>query len=130
VEIRLKSFEMISLRPSTRSSMDDSLTLLCESLGKLKAAKSVDIAEVIERLKIAAESARMVRTVDHDIRNTSGKVGRLLLRYMATCMTESQSPLCLYVALTKVLVGNCATTLPQKLKVWAAPVSISVTTVT
>ena len=41
--------------------LDDSLALLRESLGKLKAAKAVDIAEVIEQLKMTAESARIVR---------------------------------------------------------------------
>ena len=41
---------MSSLWPSALASLDDSLALLCESLGKLKAAKSVDIAEVIEQL--------------------------------------------------------------------------------
>src|SRR5664280_3762827 len=35
--------------------------LFCESLGKLKAAESVDIAEVIEQLKATAESARNLR---------------------------------------------------------------------
>jgi len=52
---------MSSLCPAALQSLDDSLALLCESVEKLKAAKSVDIAEVIEQLKIAAESARIVR---------------------------------------------------------------------
>jgi protein TonB len=43
------------------AALDDSLALLYESLGELKAAKSVDIAEVIEQLKKAVESARIVR---------------------------------------------------------------------
>jgi hypothetical protein len=51
---------MSSLRLSL-ASLDDSLALLRESLEKLKAAKSVDFAEVIEQLKMAAESARIVR---------------------------------------------------------------------
>jgi len=39
------------------------LTLLGESVEKLKAAKPVDIAEVIEELKMAAESARNLRAL-------------------------------------------------------------------
>src|SRR5271166_2494668 len=52
---------MSSLCTSAIAALDDSLALLYESSGKLKAAKSVDIAEVIEQLKMAAESARTVR---------------------------------------------------------------------
>ena len=52
---------MTLLCSSALASLDDSLTLLYESSRKLKAAKSVDTAEVIERLKMAAESARTVR---------------------------------------------------------------------
>jgi protein TonB len=52
---------MSSSSPSPLASLDDSLTLLRESLGKLKAAKSVEMAEVIEQLNMAAESARIVR---------------------------------------------------------------------
>jgi cobalamin biosynthesis Mg chelatase CobN len=54
---------MSSLWQSTRSSLDDSLALLFDSLGKLEAAKSVDTAAVIEQLKVAAESARNLRTL-------------------------------------------------------------------
>jgi hypothetical protein len=54
---------MISLWPSTITSLNDSLALLCESVEKLKAAKSVDIAEVTEQLKMAAESARNLRAL-------------------------------------------------------------------
>jgi len=43
------------------ASLDDSLTLLRESLGKLKATKSVEMTEVIKQLDMAAESARIVR---------------------------------------------------------------------
>ena len=46
---------------SALASLDDSLALLSESLGELKAAKPVDIAEVIQQLKIASECARTVR---------------------------------------------------------------------
>ncbi len=49
---------MISLWPSTITSLNDSLAALYVSVGKLKAAKSVDIAQVIEQLKAAAESSR------------------------------------------------------------------------
>ncbi|MFI5116231.1 MAG: hypothetical protein ACHP8B_05975 [Terriglobales bacterium] len=54
---------MISLWPSTITSLNDSLALLSESVEKLKAAKSVDIAEVTEQLKMAAESARNLRAL-------------------------------------------------------------------
>ena len=49
---------MTSLWPSAIASLDDSLALLRESLGKLQAAKSVDLAELIEQFRMAAESAR------------------------------------------------------------------------
>jgi hypothetical protein len=52
---------MSSLCSSALASLDDSLALLWESLEKLKAAKAVDIAEVIEQLKMTAECARVVR---------------------------------------------------------------------
>ena len=52
---------MSSLCLSALASLDDSLGLLSESSRKLKAAQSVEIAEVIQQLKMAAESARMVR---------------------------------------------------------------------
>jgi hypothetical protein len=51
------------VKTETRASLDDSLTLLCETLGKLKAANPVDITEVIEQLKMAEESARMVHAL-------------------------------------------------------------------
>ena len=54
---------MSSLWYSTCASLDDSLALFHESLGKLKAAKAVDIAEVIEQLNMAAESARSLRAL-------------------------------------------------------------------
>lgn len=52
---------MSSLWPSTIASLNDSLALLSESVGKLKAAKSVDVKQVIEQLKTAEESARNLR---------------------------------------------------------------------
>src|SRR5664280_453080 len=52
---------MSSLCSSALKSLDDSLALLWESLEKLKAAKAVDITEVIEQLKMTAECARVVR---------------------------------------------------------------------
>jgi hypothetical protein len=54
---------MSSLWPSALASLDDSLALFCESLGELKAAKSVDIAEVGEQFKAAVESARNLRAL-------------------------------------------------------------------
>ncbi len=52
---------MNSFWPPALASLDDSLTLPCESLGKLNAGLAIDIAEVIEQLNLAAESARTVR---------------------------------------------------------------------
>jgi len=54
---------MIPLWPSTIASLDDSLVLLSDSLEKLKAAKPVNITEVIEQLKTAAEAARNLRAL-------------------------------------------------------------------
>jgi hypothetical protein len=54
---------MSSLWHSTRASLDDSLALLCESLGKLKASKSVDIADVIKQLETAAEFGQRLRSL-------------------------------------------------------------------
>jgi hypothetical protein len=54
---------MISLWPSTINSLNDTLAMLAESVEKLRAAKSVDIAEVIDELKMAAESARNLRAL-------------------------------------------------------------------
>ena len=54
---------MISLWPSTINSLNESLAALHGSLGKIKAAKSVDIPEVIEQLKAAAESSRNLRAL-------------------------------------------------------------------
>jgi len=45
------------------ASLDDSLALYRESLRKLHAAESVDIAEVIEQFEMAAESARNLRAL-------------------------------------------------------------------
>jgi hypothetical protein len=54
---------MISLWPSTINSLNDSLSALHSSLGKIKAAKAVDISEVIDQLKAAAESSRNLRAL-------------------------------------------------------------------
>jgi len=54
---------MSPLWPSTIASLDDSLTRLSDSLEKLKAAKPIDITEVIEQLKTAAEAARNLRAL-------------------------------------------------------------------
>src|SRR5215469_1512934 len=54
---------MSSMWHYTRASLDDSLILLDQSLGKLKAAKSIDIAEVIKQFEVAAESARNLRSL-------------------------------------------------------------------
>lgn len=52
---------MNSFWPPALASLDDSLTLPCESLEKLNAGLSIDIAEVTEQLNLAAESAHIVR---------------------------------------------------------------------
>ena len=54
---------MVSLWPSTINSLNDALTALHGSLGKIKAAKAVDISEVMEQLKSAAESSRNLRAL-------------------------------------------------------------------
>jgi hypothetical protein len=45
------------------ASLNDSLALLSESMGKLAAARSVDVAEVVEQLAVAAEAARELRSL-------------------------------------------------------------------
>ncbi len=52
-----------SLWPSALSSLDDSLALYRDSLGKLKAANPVDIDEVIEHLELAVEFAADLRAM-------------------------------------------------------------------
>jgi len=54
---------MSTLWPSTIASLHDSLAVLYGSVGKLQAAKSVDVTEVIEQLKAAAESSRNLRAL-------------------------------------------------------------------
>jgi len=54
---------MISVWPSTITSLNDSLAVLRGSVGTLEAAKPVEIAEVIEQLKTAAESSRNLRAL-------------------------------------------------------------------
>jgi hypothetical protein len=54
---------MSSLWPPARASLDDALTLPCETLGKLEAAQSVDIAAVVAQLEKAGESGRDLRAL-------------------------------------------------------------------
>jgi len=54
---------MISLWPSTINSLNESLAALHGSLGKIRSAKSVEVSEVIEQLKAAAESSRNLRAL-------------------------------------------------------------------
>jgi hypothetical protein len=54
---------VISLWPSTINSLNDSLAALHGSLTKIKAAKTVDVTEVVEQLKNAAESSRNLRAL-------------------------------------------------------------------
>lgn len=49
---------MTSMWPSAVASLDASLALLDESLRKLHAADDVDIAQILEQFKTAADSAR------------------------------------------------------------------------
>src|SRR5215831_11546307 len=54
---------MSSMWPSTITSLNESLAALHGSIGKLKAAKSVDVNEVVEQLKQAAECSRNLRAL-------------------------------------------------------------------
>jgi TonB family protein len=54
---------MSSLWPPALASLDDSLALPCETLGRLQAAKAVDVEEVIKQLALAAESAGNLRSL-------------------------------------------------------------------
>ncbi|MGA2905957.1 MAG: energy transducer TonB [Candidatus Korobacteraceae bacterium] len=54
---------MSSSWPSALAALDDSLSLPCASVGELKAAKPVDVEEVIQQLKMAAESAHDLRAL-------------------------------------------------------------------
>ena len=54
---------MISLWPATITSLNDSLAALYGAVGQLKAAQSINIAEVIEQLETAAESSRNLRSL-------------------------------------------------------------------
>jgi benzoyl-CoA reductase/2-hydroxyglutaryl-CoA dehydratase subunit BcrC/BadD/HgdB len=49
--------------PSAIASLDDSLAVAYESLRRLEAAESVDVAEMIRQLETAAESSRKLRTL-------------------------------------------------------------------
>jgi hypothetical protein len=54
---------VISLWPSTINSLNDSLAALHSSLTKIKAARTVDVTEVVDQLKNAAESSRNLRAL-------------------------------------------------------------------
>jgi hypothetical protein len=54
---------MSSLCPSALASLDDSLAVAYESLRKLEAAESVDVAEMIRQIETAAESAQKLRAL-------------------------------------------------------------------
>lgn len=53
---------MSSLWQSARASLDDSLVRISESMENLKAARSIDVAEVVEQLAQAAEAAQGLRS--------------------------------------------------------------------
>ena len=70
---------MISLWPSTIAaiaSLNDSLTVLEGSVEELKAAQSVNIAEVIEQLKVAAEASRNLHVPSHSPRRSAESTAR------------------------------------------------------
>ena len=54
---------MGTLWPHSQESLVNSLSLLSESLGRLKAAQPIDIWEVTEHLQTAAESVRNLRSL-------------------------------------------------------------------
>ncbi len=54
---------MSSLGPSALASLDDSLAVAYDSLRKLEAAESVDVADVISHIETAAESAQKLRAL-------------------------------------------------------------------
>ena len=54
---------MSSLWHFTRESLDQTLSVLQENLGNLKAAKPVDTAQLIQNFESAAESARNLRSL-------------------------------------------------------------------
>jgi len=53
---------MSSMWQPAYASLDEALTHLSDSVDKLRAAKSVDVAEVVEQLATAAEAARNLRS--------------------------------------------------------------------
>ncbi len=52
---------MTSMWPCAVASLDEALASLRENVRKLASAQSTDIAEMLEQLQAAAESARLVR---------------------------------------------------------------------
>jgi hypothetical protein len=63
VDIPDQELDMSSLPPSALASLDDSLVLPFEGVEQLRAAKSIDIAEIIQELEAAAKSAQDLRAV-------------------------------------------------------------------
>jgi hypothetical protein len=58
-----QELDMSLLTPSALASLDDALVLPFESVEYLRAAKSIDIAEIIQELEAAAESAQALRAL-------------------------------------------------------------------
>jgi len=54
---------MTQLWHSTRAALDDSSALLWKSFEQLKAAKPVEMTDVVEQLKVVSESARNLRAL-------------------------------------------------------------------
>jgi len=58
-----QELDMSSLPPSALATLDDALVLPLESVEQLRAAHSIDIAEIIRELETAAESAQGLRAM-------------------------------------------------------------------
>jgi len=54
---------MSSSWASALASLDEDLALLCESLDKIEAAESIDVAEIVEQLKAVADSSGNLRAL-------------------------------------------------------------------
>jgi periplasmic protein TonB len=52
---------MSSIWPSAVTSLDDHLALLSDSLGRIEAARSVELSEVVEQLRAAADCSQTLR---------------------------------------------------------------------
>jgi aminopeptidase-like protein len=68
---------MSSIWPSALGSLDDSLALPYESVGKLKAANPINLEEIIQQLQAAAESGSKLRaSISASYPTPRGRTGR------------------------------------------------------